>query len=473
MDGSLSGAHVQHVSVGLVDLREVVLLELRVPGATVHLVVAGGFGIGALEGDPHRRLRRMLREARSPTQSRWRAALEGAQLVFVGRDALRFERDGRSLVAVVAGRSLRLDKSLPEQASMGTAHPRRDPQAIETLEWDTLQRQGPELLHALERAAVDRRRDALRRALAKATARIERRIEAIRGDLDRMRLAEAAAATAQLFVAEAARSPRGTTLLRAPDWSLTGPDGKPQIVELEIEASKSPKEQIEARFRRAGRLKQGATAARARLDAAVRTRDALANIGAALARLDAAVGTSAAPPDHGCEVLEGLENAAGNEGGRDFKLAAAPSPTHRGPADSLGAAHAQARLPHKTFLGASGALILVGRGASDNDALTTRVARPHDLWLHARSQSGAHVVVPLRKGSSCPADVLVQAAHLAAYFSDARGQPVVEIQYTPRRYVRKRRGSAPGAVVVEREKIILVRMDELLLRALLQREVQP
>ena len=46
--------------------------------------------------------------------------------------------------------------------------------------------------------------------------------------------------------------------------------------------------------------------------------------------------------------------------------------------------------------------ILVGRGAADNDALTLHVGRPHDLWLHARGVTGAHVIVPLRRDEPCP-----------------------------------------------------------------------
>ena len=78
--------------------------------------------------------------------------------------------------------------------------------------------------------------------------------------------------------------------------------------------------------------------------------------------------------------------------------------------------------PYRTYLSASGARILVGRAAEKNDALTFHVARPHDLWLHAKNRTGSHVIVPLEKNGSCPGDVLVDAAHLAAHFSEARGE---------------------------------------------------
>ena len=115
--------------------------------------------------------------------------------------------------------------------------------------------------------------------------------------------------------------------------------------------------------------------------------------------------------------------------------------------------------------------ILVGRGAAHNDALTFHVARPHDLWLHARGHAGAHVIVRLAKGASCPAEVLVDAAHLAAHFSDARDERVVEVCYAARRRVRKPRGAAPGLVLVDDEKVIVLRKDDATIRRLLDGEV--
>ena len=160
---------------------------------------------------------------------------------------------------------------------------------------------------------------------------------------------------------------------------------------------------------------------------------------------------------------------------RDFKLASSPAlASAHAPAPAARARpRAQPPLPpYRTFLSSSGARLLVGRGADRNDDLTFHVARPHDLWLHAKNRAGAHVVVPLDRGASCPADLLVDAAHLAAHFSEARDEAVVEVQYTPRRHLRKPRGSAPGLVVVDREKVLVLRREDARIRALLDRETE-
>jgi predicted ribosome quality control (RQC) complex YloA/Tae2 family protein len=127
-------------------------------------------------------------------------------------------------------------------------------------------------------------------------------------------------------------------------------------------------------------------------------------------------------------------------------------------------------LAHRTFEAQSGR-ILVGRGAAHNDALTFRVAKPHHLWMHARGVAGAHVIVPLPRDRSCPPDLLIDAAHLAAHFSDARGEAVVEIAHAPRKWVRKPRGAPPGLVVVDREKVLVLRVEPDRLARLLAREI--
>jgi predicted ribosome quality control (RQC) complex YloA/Tae2 family protein len=309
-----------------------------------------------------------------------------------------------------------------------------------------LEERGATIVDALIVAGIGDRRTALRRALTRAIARVERRVTAVQGDLAKMETADTLAQRAQLFVAEAARAPRGADRLRAVDWTT----GEPVAVELPIDPARGAKEQLDGLFKRARRLKEGARIARTRLDEA---RSSLTRLQEAIAHVDAP------EPD-----LDRIETAARAAAPRDFKSAeptAGPSRARR----------TEARPPFRAFVGASGARILVGRGAAHNDALTLHVARPHDLWLHAKDRAGAHVVVALEKGASCPPELLVEAAHLAAYFSDARDEGVVDIQYTPRRYLRKPRGSAPGLVIVDREKVLVLRKDDGMMRRLLESEI--
>jgi predicted ribosome quality control (RQC) complex YloA/Tae2 family protein len=305
------------------------------------------------------------------------------------------------------------------------------------------------------RAAMDApeaaaQREALEKALARALARITRRIIAVRGDLARAGEADTLAQRAQLFVAEAARARRGATRLVATDWS----SGEPREVVLEIDPARGAQQQVDAMFQRARRLKEGARISQERLQTAERMHAALETIATAL--------TTTEEPD-----LESLATRARAAAPRDFK-----PPSATTPAAPSKRKQDQAKPPYRTFLASSGARILVGRNAEKNDELTLHVARPRDLWLHAKNRKGSHVVVPLAKGAVCPPEVLAEAAHLAAHFSDAREEDLVEIQHTPRRYVRKPRKSPPGLVVVDREKVMTLRRRPEVLRGLLEREIE-
>lgn len=110
----------------------------------------------------------------------------------------------------------------------------------------------------------------------------------------------------------------------------------------------------------------------------------------------------------------------------------------------------------RRYISADGFEILVGRAAHDNDHLTFKVAKPNDIWLHAADYGGSHVVVrnPTRK--ELPHRTLIEAAQLAAHFSQANKDPKVDVRYTERKFVSKPKGSAPGLVRMMRFKSITV-----------------
>ncbi len=115
--------------------------------------------------------------------------------------------------------------------------------------------------------------------------------------------------------------------------------------------------------------------------------------------------------------------------------------------------------PYKEFLSADGSRIWVGKGAEANDALTFKVARAQDVWLHARGLPGSHVVVPLEKHQELLPEVLLDAAHLALHFSQAKGEPRAEVSYVKAKFLRKVKGGPPGRVTYTREKTFLCRVE--------------
>ena len=114
----------------------------------------------------------------------------------------------------------------------------------------------------------------------------------------------------------------------------------------------------------------------------------------------------------------------------------------------------------RRYLSTDGYEILVGRAARDNDQLTFKIAQPNDLWLHAGDYPGSHVVIrnPTRK--EIPHRTIVEAAQLAGRFSQASEDSKVVIHYTPRKFLSKPKGAAPGLVRLSRFKSITVEPKE-------------
>lgn len=283
------------------------------------------------------------------------------------------------------------------------------------------------------------RRTQLERLLQRHIKRVSKKREAIIGDLERAATAEELQEKASLILAHAPEIPADALHFETRSW-----DEEPRLVRIELDPRRSPTELAQDLFKKSKRLKRGLDVAPGRLEAVE------AEL-AALGRTRDEVGDC--PPSELEAKLEalGVPITAPEERARKRRRVGT-------------------RLPYREFRTADASPVLVGRGAADNDRLTLRVARPHDLWLHARGVTGAHVVVPLTKGKSCSADTLVDAATLAAHFSDLRGEPIVDVLYTPRRFVHKRKGSPVGSVALGSEKVIAVRVEPERLQRLLENE---
>jgi predicted ribosome quality control (RQC) complex YloA/Tae2 family protein len=122
--------------------------------------------------------------------------------------------------------------------------------------------------------------------------------------------------------------------------------------------------------------------------------------------------------------------------------------------------------PFRRFTSSDGLAIYVGRNARENDELTFGLAKSDDLWLHARGTPGSHVVVRLEKGNDPPPETIHDAATLALLYSDLRNSGKGDVIYTRRKWVKKAKGQAPGAVIVTQEKSLHVSLEKKRLDAL-------
>lgn len=273
--------------------------------------------------------------------------------------------------------------------------------------------------------------------LRRTRQRIERRVEAVERDLLAVEQAEQKAQQAALFVPQAAKARQGQTSLVATDWST----GEAREITFPLDPAKPPKAQLDAVFDRAKRLREGAARASRRREEAQ----------LAVLLIDELLSSMSAFTD--AQAIEQALSALGRQLPGDVRLVARQRPAERKPSGGV-----KAR-PFRRYESSSGAAILVGRDALSNDELTTAIARPGDLWLHARGTGGAHVVVSGWSREREDPQTLLDAATLAAHFSELRDEAVVEVIHTERRYVRKRRGSAPGQVEIMRERVLALRLE--------------
>lgn len=371
------------------------------------------------------------------------ARLEAQRIVVIGSTGDGASSDRVELTAEI-GRRGRLTllaegrriAQLPPDA--GASPPRDVAATCEAPREDS----GLELLSASDRHAETAAWHALRRAVRRSHRRLERRREAIASDLARAETIPQLERAGHLLLAHGSQVPRGAREAVLADWET----GEP--VHIPLDPTQPAAAQAPSFFARARRLKRGMETMRERLRATERS---LSEMGALRADVEA--------PGDGTDP----EREIAARWARATALGVRPS----GPRTSPSAPKAAARRPFVRYLGARGRPILVGRGAQDNDALTLRTAKPGDLFLHVRGVTGAHVIVPKPKGEACPSELLVDAATLAAHFSDARGEAQLDVSYVERRYVRKPRKSPAGAVVLERQKVLHLRVDPERLRRLL------
>ncbi len=102
-----------------------------------------------------------------------------------------------------------------------------------------------------------------------------------------------------------------------------------------------------------------------------------------------------------------------------------------------------------------GYTVYIGRSAAMNDILTTRIAQPNDIWMHASGIPGSHVVIrvvdtPPKK------ETIKEAAKLAAKHSKGKGK--IDVTYTEAKNVKKEKRLSVGQVIITSSRAKTVRV---------------
>lgn len=266
---------------------------------------------------------------------------------------------------------------------------------------------------------LERRRRHAMAPLKAKIARLERTLKKVRQEAHREENAFEHRKLGELLSQNMGEWTRGEKLLRVVEYTESGPLER----DVTLHPHLSPQEEVELHFRQYRRLLRGSVHAQRRFR----------ELSEELAQ---------------CQVsLRALEQAS-----PDMIIETAPRHLER----TKGAPRAKA---FHEFVSSQGQRIWVGKNARANDELTFRLAGPNDVWFHVRGLAGSHVVVPLEKKQNLPSEVMLDAATLAAHFSEAKGETRAEVSYTQVKYVRKVKGGNAGQVTYTHEKTLSIRLD--------------
>ena len=107
------------------------------------------------------------------------------------------------------------------------------------------------------------------------------------------------------------------------------------------------------------------------------------------------------------------------------------------------------------YVSSDGFDIYVGKNNTQNDNLTLRMAKSHDIWMHTKDIPGSHVII-VTNGKELPHSTIQEGANLAAYNSRAKNSANVPVDYVAKKNVRKPNGAKPGFVIYDNHKTIHV-----------------
>lgn len=292
--------------------------------------------------------------------------------------------------------------------------------------------------------AAEARGASLASELVQRLKRRRKTVERTLAGLDARRRAAAGAERAlqdgELLKSATGRVKRGQTSIELDDW-FDAAGGKRSI---ELDPKLSPHENVERLFKRYRKLLKDGVAVE---EDAARAEETLARL--------AALEAEALQPDADCEALDARAVESGL-----LALRQDGSPKKR--------AEPPPRLPYRRFEVQSGAEVLVGRSARDNDELSLKVARGSDLWLHTADAPGSHVVLRLQKGAEPEPEDVLDAAHLALHYSPLRGATRADIHVARCKEVKKPKGFPPGMVSLSGGRILHLRADPERLKRLLE-----
>ncbi|MFP6654476.1 MAG: NFACT family protein [Myxococcota bacterium] len=289
-------------------------------------------------------------------------------------------------------------------------------------------------------AGSDRRR--LQRALKKERKSAARRVERIEAELAEADEVNTLQRHGELLKANLARIVSGKSEVTVADFETGAP------VEIKLDPRLTPKENLDAIFKRYQKLIRRLVKAGGQIESA---RVQLQ----AMQALETELETS--PTLDEILTREFVVNLLARQ---SDKRANRPSQAIAGRPKLPAIYRDRPRKVHpRRYMSEDGLEIWVGRSDEGNDLLTTRFARGKDLFFHIDGAPGSHVILRTEGQSDPPPASILDACELAVHFSKQKNAGHAEVHVVPIKNVKKPKGAKRGLVYVTGGKSIRLRRE--------------
>jgi hypothetical protein len=285
------------------------------------------------------------------------------------------------------------------------------------------------IISAAQRALLQQ----IRRRLRTARKSIKRLESEVRSAKD----VEAAQLTALALKANFASIQPGMHFI-----DVNYPEENPTVMRIPLDASKSPGENLELKFRHYKKTKGACEHQRDFLMTTIQYSEDLNNVARELEEKSFDAGALA-------------------------KFASKLKISEKQKMRRSDSGQAPMALPYRLVKSATGVEFRIGKGPKQNDELTKSL-RGNDWWFHVVQGGGSHIVVSSRyalNGALEPS-IQRQAAILALHYSKSRKACEGEVYMTQKQNLRKTKGLNPGLWLVDRSQILFVRYDASELKAI-------
>lgn len=303
------------------------------------------------------------------------------------------------------------------------------------------------LSRAIQRAYVEREaeesieelRERTREALEDHLGYLGDRLHSVRESLEEARGADELRKKGELLKIALPQMKKAGESVTVKDFFQ---EGQPEV-EIELDPTLTPQENIQAYFKRYKKLKRAADTLEKRLENTEKLIDLFEDL---RDRLDESSTT---------EEIESLKDRARKAGLTFPEDRPEPSEKKERPGGP------------RRFISRDGFEILVARNSSQNDELTFTIANGRDMWLHLRGHPGPHVIIRRPNEEQVPQGTLLDAAHLAIHYSKLRHTNFAEVACTQRKYVQKLAGAPDGRVSYSNARTLQVRLKNATIKRLL------